>query len=415
MEVVKLDNEIKAAEIMLDNAISFNDVNAKGNPLKTIGNFKQVLDKHKIEVSYDEIAKDICFNKFDDYQENERLTILTDICIKEGLNVTEDKVASCIKVIAKDNKINPFKEIIEFYKNDNPDIIEEVFDTLEIDYPMNVWYGDLREYYFEIFYRWCINLVHLSLNSIANGYQSEGLLVLLGKQGCYKSTWVSKLMPNKKLFLGDRRLDPNNKDSIIENTKYLLVELAELDSTMKAEQSSLKGFITSKVDKYRAPFDKVAQTYPRVTTFIGTVNKKNFLKDETGNRRYFIIPVISCDVKALDKIDMCKFWGRIYNDYLNGEDWYLSQKYKDIQEAENQKYLAESDLSIMLDEAIDQESPDYHVYNVSEICEKLGIPIKGAAAKIKIEMQKRGVEYKQHKINNKPKWGYKIHRFKNQF
>ena len=145
MEVVKLDNEIKAAEIILDNAIWFNDVNAKGNPLKTIGNFKQVLDKHKIEVSYDEIAKDICFNKFDDYQENERLTILTDICIKEGLNVTEDKVASCIKVIAKDNNINPLKEIIEFYKNDDPEIIEEVFDTVEIDYPWNVWHGDLRE------------------------------------------------------------------------------------------------------------------------------------------------------------------------------------------------------------------------------------------------------------------------------
>ena len=57
-------------------------------------------------------------------------------------------------------------------------------------------------------------------------------------------------MPEKSLFKGDKTLDPDKTDSIIQNTNYILVEWGELDSTLKGEQSKLKQFITSSNDEY---------------------------------------------------------------------------------------------------------------------------------------------------------------------
>lgn len=413
-----LKKDIQALELKLVNKtekIEFIDVNDNNKPLHTIDNFRLVLEKNNINIAYNEISKDLDFNVFEKYSNNEKITLLLDICVKERLNLNTDKVMNFLKVVGRENTYNPFIKLLELNKNNDETIIKKVFDTLEINYGDEVFIDDLKEYYFEIFYRWCLNLVQLSMNTLVKGFQSEGLLTIQGKQGCYKSTWASKLMPNKTLFKGGQKLDPKNKDSIIENTRYLLVELAELDSTLKAEQSTLKQFITRTSDLYRAPYDRVAQIYPRNTTFIATVNSDKFLKDKTGNRRYFIIPVIKCDIDKLTEIDMLVFWGKIYNDLLSGETCYLNDKFRQIQEIQNKKYLVESDISLSIDESLDFEvlPEEYAVYTIKEICENLNISTTGNTKKIKDELVKRGYEHKTHRLKaGKLKKGFLMPPFK---
>lgn len=390
--------------------------NIKWKILKTENNFQQVLDKYGITITLNAITKEITMNKFEDLNEEDKAIKLKDICVREGLNFNQNDVGSYIGLIARQNEVNEFVELVKLNKNDDQEIVKQVFDTLEIDYDDSPFNEDLKEYYFEIFYRWCLGLVKQSMNSFANTYQSEGLLVLVGDQGKYKSTWCSKLVPNKKLFIGGQKLEPSNKDSLIQNTRYLLVEIGELDDTVtKKETTALKRFLTASVDEYRVPYGKCSMKVPRVTTFIGTVNSRHFLRDTTGNRRYFVIPVKSCKFKELEKIDICKFWGKIYHDLINGEHHYLDEKFKKIQEAENLKYMAESDISIMLNEAIDwEEDFDKYVYlNVGEICEKLGIPTTNNTKKVKAELEKRGHVYKTYRLPNGLKKCFKIPPFKN--
>ena len=71
----------------------------------------------------------------------------------------------------------------------------------------------------------------------------------------------------------------------------MLCELGELDSTLKREQSSLKAFITQPLDTIRMPYAEKATKTPRRTSFCGTVNPQDYLRDETGSRRFWTIPV----------------------------------------------------------------------------------------------------------------------------
>ena len=133
--------------------------------------------------------------------------------------------------IAEKNKFNPFVELLKANENNDYEIIKEVFDCIQI----NDEYKDNYNYYFTLFTKWCLNLVKLANNTLKNEYKTSGVLVLHGGQGCYKSTFASKLMPEKSLFKGDKTLDPDKTDSIIQNTNYILVEWGELDSTLKGE------------------------------------------------------------------------------------------------------------------------------------------------------------------------------------
>jgi predicted P-loop ATPase len=64
-------------------------------------------------------------------------------------------------------------------------------------------------------------------------------------------------------------------------------ELAELDSFNRAETSASKAFFTSPKDKYRPPYGKRDIVAPRQSVFAGTVNHDQYLRDSTGNRRYW--------------------------------------------------------------------------------------------------------------------------------
>ena len=109
-------------------------------------------------------------------------------------------------------------------------------------------------------------------------------------------------------------------------TKVWLCELGELDSTTKKEQSSVKAFLTEQTDRFREPYARRESIRPRRTSFCGTVNPKNFLRDETGNRRFWTIPVESLDLDKIFEYSpewYTQFWRQIYAEYIRDPKGYL--------------------------------------------------------------------------------------------
>jgi putative DNA primase/helicase len=102
-------------------------------------------------------------------------------------------------------------------------------------------------------------------------------------------------------------MDPSNKDSVIEATSSFIVELGELDATTrKADVAMLKSFLTRDVDEYRAPYGRKREAYPRRTIYGATVNPSEFLVDQTGNRRFWLMPCASIVQDA--EVDMQQVW-----------------------------------------------------------------------------------------------------------
>lgn len=111
------------------------------------------------------------------------------------------------------------------------------------------------------------------------------------------------MSPFPRWFVEGAIIDMSNKDTIITALSGWITELGELDSTLKKEQMSLKAFITRPEDRIRTPYSRNDTRSPRRTSFCGTVNPKEYLKDETGSRRFWTVPVTNVDKKALFALD----------------------------------------------------------------------------------------------------------------
>lgn len=130
------------------------------------------------------------------------------------------------------------------------------------------------------------------------GCKFDNMLVLIGKQGDGKSTLFKFLACNEEWYTDNFNFrDTKNKATIEQMSGKWILEMGEMEVMKKDTVTSneLKAFISSQADDYRVPYEKRNQRRPRQCVFCGTSNDKNFLKDRTGNRRYWPIDCHTTD------------------------------------------------------------------------------------------------------------------------
>jgi len=121
------------------------------------------------------------------------------------------------------------------------------------------------------------------------GCKFDYMLVLESpQQGLFKSTLAERLSLG---WFADTGLVLGDKDSYQNLQGVLVYEWGELDSLSKAEVTKVKQFISSREDRFRAPFDARPAGYPRQVVFIGTTNELHYLTDPSGNRRFWPVRV----------------------------------------------------------------------------------------------------------------------------
>ena len=130
------------------------------------------------------------------------------------------------------------------------------------------------------------------------GCKFDNMIVLIGNQGDGKSTLFRFLACSEDWYTDNFNFrDTKNKATIEYMTGKWILEMGEMEVMKKDTITSneLKAFISSQADDYRVPYEKRPQRRPRQCIFCGTSNDKNFLKDRTGNRRYWPIDCHATD------------------------------------------------------------------------------------------------------------------------
>ena len=130
------------------------------------------------------------------------------------------------------------------------------------------------------------------------GCKFDNMIVLIGKQGDGKSTFFKFLACNEDWYSDNFNFrDTKNKATVEYMAGKWILEMGEMEVMKKDTMTSneLKAFISSQADDYRVPYEKRPQRRPRQCIFCGTSNDKNFLKDRTGNRRYWPIDCHATD------------------------------------------------------------------------------------------------------------------------
>lgn len=140
---------------------------------------------------------------------------------------------------------------------------------------------------------------------IRPGKKFDEILITTGAQGIGKTKMLQMLARNPSHFTSQIDKPCVCKETSEKLKGVWIVELGELDGVRKTEQTALKNFISTTQDQYRAAYAREAKHYPRQCVLAGTTNNGAFLRDETGERRYWILPVKGTgdrgELRGLDK------------------------------------------------------------------------------------------------------------------
>lgn len=132
------------------------------------------------------------------------------------------------------------------------------------------------------------------------GCQWDYTLVLEGDQGKYKSS-IARALASDKWFM-DNLPDLRDKDAMLNLQGKWLIELGELTNVKRSDFNLVKQYLIRRIDTVRPHYGRIMSDVPRQSVFIGTVNDGQYLKDPTGNRRFWPVKVGHCDVKGLMKV-----------------------------------------------------------------------------------------------------------------
>lgn len=180
------------------------------------------------------------------------------------------------------------------------------------------------------FKKWAVATIACALeDKTAN----QTVLVLQGSQGIGKTTFLENLLPEPlKDYYYSGEINPSDKDTLINMSECLLINLDELSSLNKNRESALKEIITKTSIRVRRPYGRYSDNLPRRASFFGSVNDNQILSDTTGSRRFLINQVKSIDYQT--PIDLDRFWAEAYELYKNGFQYFFDQnEIKKVNEA----------------------------------------------------------------------------------
>lgn len=183
---------------------------------------------------------------------------------------------NAIMSFSKKHSRNLVKERLESVKWDGKPRLDTLFiDTLGVE-------DDPAGYSRAVTRRWLVGAVKRVYEP---GCKFEMVPMLTGAQGIGKSTLVRRLAT--PMFFNGGLQGMKDKDDKINLLGNWIIELGEITAFKRSTIEDIKQFISDQEDKYREPYGKLSVPHPRKSVFIGTTNEKEFLKDSTGNRRFF--------------------------------------------------------------------------------------------------------------------------------
>lgn len=282
--------------------------NSQGKPKTTFEIFQYMIHSYGITVGYNVITKDIemlgqKMRNEGDLKAEANYSVIHSLCKLNQIEV--GSIDRYLVRLMQENEVNPVTNWVGSKPWNGISQIRPLFDTL------NVIENEMS---FTLFRKWCMGSLRLAKGEIE---RFEHVLVLQASDGGEgKSRWFNKLTPSHLNNSMSLRLD--DKDQVKEAISYWMTELGELDSTFqRSEMKQMMGFLSKNKDNIRLPYAKASNSYQRRSSYMGTINNKNFLIDDSGDRRFWMLE--TGEINYEHTIDIQQFWAEI--DTLTDIEW----------------------------------------------------------------------------------------------
>lgn len=375
-DMIDFVNEDGAAPILLDKErmadMEFEDItdeeedflsklkrDNKGNPESDVFNCLMVLKYDPLlqgRIRLDEFAHRLVVT--DDLpwrgkDETPYWTDTDDACLRnyfatkyliKGKGIIDD----ALQEVTQDNKFHPVRQYLTGLTWDG----ECRVDTLFIDYIG----AEDTDYIRAVTRKWMCGAIARVMEP---GVKFDTAIVLYGAQGLGKSLILERL--GRKWF-NNSLVDIKTKDALEQIQGSWINELAELAPTYKNDNEIVKAFISRTSDRFRSPYGRRTEEYPRQCVFAGSTNNLMFLKDRTGNRRFWPITGDK-DRKTknaweLSKDEIDQLWAEAFTYWAEGEPLVLEGELEEEALRIQLSHTEGGELVGLIEEYLEMELPE---------------------------------------------------------
>lgn len=245
-------------------------------------NIRQFLDHVGVSLSYDEMAHRLIITR------NDQSGTLTDEVARDlwleadalGLWSTEAYFTAVIESFARRASFHPMRHYIDRLVWDGKPRLEKWLSHYlgAEDSELNAAYG--RKH-----------LIAAVRRLRQPGAKYDTMLILQGPQGKGKSSAIRALCPSEDYFTDNLSAGADQKEIIEVTTGKWLIELAELDGMGKRDASTVKAMLSRQIDGARLAYGRNGTERPRQFVLFGTCNDNQYLRDQTGNRRFWPVTI----------------------------------------------------------------------------------------------------------------------------
>lgn len=259
----------------------------------------------------------------------------------------KDRIFDAVNVVAQEHSFHPVRDYLDGCTWDGVPRV----DTLLIDY-----LGAEDNPYTRAVTR--KTLVAAVARIYRPGCKFDYMLTLRGRQGLGKSALIAKLGGP---WFSDTFTTMQGKDSYEQVQGVWIMEVGELAGMRKAEAETIKLYISKQVDRFRPAYGRRLQEFPRQCVFIGTTNEEQFLRDTTGNRRFWVVDTPNEPLKdmwELTAADIRQIWAEAVELYNAGEKLFLPKDIEAIAREVQESYAEENPRAGIVAEYLDRLLPE---------------------------------------------------------
>jgi hypothetical protein len=196
-------------------------------------------------------------------------------------------------------------------------------------------------------HKWLVGNVGMWMNDHVANHE---MLVFVGPQGIYKTTFFRHLLPPslRRFYWENSNNSFSSKDEHIALGENCLVEVEEFDITKPREIGELKSLLTALTIKERKPYARQREEKHRLAGFCGTCNEQNFLSDDTGNRRFLCFLVNRIKHPSEWGLDFDQLYAQLRDEFQSGFRYWFNHEEEQRMELQNDAFRLESDEEMLI-------------------------------------------------------------------
>ena len=255
-----------------------------------------------------------------------------------------------------------------------------------------------QEMFAGCFKKWLVaTVVSLMEEDVVNNV----IMVLIGKQGIFKTTFFYNLLPPvlSRYFFVKTNADRMTKDDKLSLAEFAIICMEEIDSMRTPELNQLKALVTTKHINERAAYDRYKENRAHIASFCGTGNKTQFLTDQTGNRRWLPFEVSGIDNPMYHNYNYDGMYSQAKALWKSGMHYWFEKSETDALAS----HITHFEVPNIEEELIatyyrvPEEGEPYIMVSATNIIEHINIFIKRALSTVKVglAMKKMGFTQKR--------------------